>query len=299
MKITLEITSSVAECEGGEKVLYEFADACRQYDFEPSVQLHNTVSESAINKIIACGLPMSVHAPVAGDYSLNLATEKNLDTVFRAFEQNADFMRKYGIKKSVFHGFSMCDELIPRMRTAEDYRVALRKSCSPELLLEDTWLNIDYTHLDEYERRRGILKNNLAEVRKRFSDLLFCIENDMPIYGYSNMRLTHMAEFEHPVCIDTGHLFAASLLFDFDFFEELEFGLNNLDVQMVHFHNSLMTSATPKTQITDGHKRLVIPSEMNWQKALKMFLKHNIDNFVLEIGTANAEDVHAFAAAMQ
>ncbi len=298
MGLTLEITSSVAEIDGGEKVLHDFADACRQYDFVPFVQLHNTVSEETVRKIIDCGLPMSAHAPVIGEYSLNLATEKNLDIIFGAFEKNAVFMRKYGIEKSVFHGFSMCDELIPRMRNQEDYRVALRKSCPPEFLLEDTWLNIDYTYLEEYEIRKNILKNNLAELRRRFPDLIFCIENDMPIYGYSNMRLSQMTDLEHPVCIDSGHLFAASLLFDFDFFEELECGLQNLEVKMVHLHNSLMTAKTPKTQIGDGHQRLVVPSEMDWQRALKLFLKYNVDDFVLEIGSANAEDVHAFAAAV-
>lgn len=294
--LTLEITSAVAECDGGEKVLYGFAEACRMYGFSPSVQLHNTVSETAIKKIMDCGLPMSAHAPVVGDLSLNLATEKNLDAVWDAFEQNAAFMRKYGMKKSVFHGFSMCDDLIPRMRSQEDYRVALRKSCRDELLLEDTWLNVDYTHLDEYKIRHEILKKNLAELRNRFPDLTFCIENDMPIYGYSNMRLAQMTDFEHPICVDTGHLWAASLLLDFDFFEDLEYSLPELNVQMVHLHNSLISVKTPKRNITDGHQRLIIPSEMDWRRALKLLIKHDVRDFVLEIGTADAEDVHAFAA---
>ena len=297
--LTLEITSAVAERDGGEKVLHEFAEACRMYGFLPSVQLHNTVSEGAIRKIAECALPMSAHAPVVGDLSLNLATEKNLDIIWRAFDENAEFMRKHNINKSVFHGFSMCDELIPRMRSQEDYRVTLRRSCRDEFLLEDTWLNVDYTYLDEYKIRRNILKNNLAELRKRYIDLTFCIENDMPIYGYSNMRLRDMAELEHPVCIDTGHLWAASLLLDFDFFEDLEYGMQNLDVQMVHLHNSLMSKDIPKTKITDGHQRLVTPSAMNWQKALNLFLKYNVSNFILEIGSANADDVHAFAEAIE
>ena len=108
-----------------------------------------------------------------------------------------------------------------------------------------------------------------------------------------------MVELNHPVCIDIGHLFAASLLLDFDFFEDLEYGLQNLNVQMVHLHNSLMSKDVPKTQITDGHQRLITPSVMNWQKALNLFLKYNIRNFVLEIGTANAQDVHAFASAIK
>lgn len=293
--ITLEITSSVVEHDGGEKILQKYAEACRQYGFTPGVQLHNTVSETAIAKIIGCGLPMSAHAPVVGDLSLNLATEKNLDSIFAAFEKNAIFMREYDIKMSVFHGFSMCDDLIPRMRSQRDYTETLRRSCPPELLLDNTWLNVDYTHLAEYRERRIVLKKNLAELRKRFNDVTFCIENDMPIYGYSNMRLKDMTDLEHPVCVDIGHLYSSALLFDFDFLEELEYGLRNLDVRMVHFHNSLMTSATPKKDIRDGHQRLVIPSEMNWQQALKLFIKYNISNFVLEIGTADADDVHTFA----
>ena len=293
--ITLEITSTVAELDGGEKKLADFAAACSCCGFAPAVQLHNTVSEKAINKIIDCGLPMSAHAPVMGDYSLNLATEKHLDIIFDMFELNADFMRKYSVTRGVFHGFSMCDELIPRMRTQEDYKVTLRKSCPPELLLEDTWLNTNYTHLNEYKTRRTILKNNLAELRKRFPDLLFCIENDMPVYGYSNMKLEQMRDLEHPICIDTGHLWAASLLLDFDFFEDLEYGLKNLDVRMVHLHNSFMTHSTPKTQIQDGHQRLIAPSEMDWRAALVLMLKYQISDFVLEIGSADADDVYAFA----
>ncbi|MBR2508962.1 MAG: hypothetical protein IKB71_04380 [Lentisphaeria bacterium] len=295
MALTLEISSAVAENEGGVKILQDFAAACHQYGFIPSVQLHNTVSQQTLQKIIDCGLPMSAHAPIVGDYSLNLATEKNLDIIFDAFDKNADFMRQNNIKRSVFHGFSMCDDLIPRMRCQDDYRITLKKSCRDEFLLEDSWLNVDFSHLEEYRTRQHILKKNLAELRRRYPDLLFCIENDMPIYGYSNMKLAQMAFLEHPVCIDIGHLYSSSLLFDFDFFAELEFGMQNLDVQMIHFHNSLMTAETPKKEIRDGHQRLVTPSKMNWQKALKIFLKYNMQNFVLEIGTANADDVHAFA----
>lgn len=299
MNITLEITSAVAERDGGEKVLDEFAKACCGYGFLPAVQLHNTVTDECIKKIAACGLPMTAHAPVVGDFSLNLATEENLDVIWSAFDENAEFMRKHNINKSVFHGFSMCDDLIPRMRSQADYRVTLRKSCRDELLLEDTWLNVDYTHLEEYKMRREILKNNLAELRKRYRDLTFCIENDMPIYGYSNMRLAQMTSLEHPVCVDIGHLYSAALLFDFDFFEDLEIGLQNLNVQMVHLHNSLMSKEMPRKELTDGHQRLVTPSVMNWQKALNIFLKYNISNFVLEIGSANADDVHAFAQAIR
>lgn len=299
MKITLEITSVAAENDNGSRNLRDFADVCHQYGFSPAVQLHNTVSENAIKKIVDCGLAMSAHAPVVGNYSLNLATEQNLDVIFDAFEQNAVFMRANNIKRGVFHGFSMCDDLIPRMRCQADYRTTLRRSCRDEFLLEDTWLNVDYSHSEEYKLRQQILKKNLAELRRRYPDLLFCIENDMPIYGYSNMRLSQMEVLEYPVCIDTGHLFSSSLLFDFDFFAELEYGLQNLDVQMVHFHNSLMTSRVPKKELTDGHQRLVLQSEMDWQRALRLFLQYGIDNFVLEIGTADTEDVHAFAAAMQ
>ena len=297
MKISLEITSSVAENDNGTENLRNFADACIQHGFIPGVQLHNTVSEKAIQTIIDCGLPMSVHAPVVGDFSLNLATDKNLDIVFEAFEKNAAFMRKYNITRSVFHGFSMCDEPVPRMRCIEDYRTTLRRSCRDEFLFKGTWLNIDFSHLEEYKIRQNILKNNLAELRKRYPDLLFCIENDFPVYGYSNMRMTQMQIYEHPVCLDIGHLYASALLFDFDFFEEMEYALQNLDIQMVHFHNSLMSADIPKKEITDGHQRLVTPSKMNWQQALKLLLKYNIYNFILEIGTANADDVHAFAAA--
>ena len=293
--LTLEITSAVARSDGGERVLHGFAEACRMYGFSPAVQLHNTVSDSELQRVISCNLPMSAHVPVVGDLSLNLATETNLDIIWRAFDENAEFMRKRNIKKSVFHGFSMCDEIIPRMRSQKDYRETLRKSCRDEFLLQDTWLNVDYTYLDEYKKRRNILAKNLAELRKRYSDLTFCIENDMPIYGYSNMRLSQMAELNHPVCIDTGHLWAASLLLDFDFFAELEYGLQNLDVQMVHLHNSLLTADVPKTEITDGHQRLVTAGGLNWQKALQLFLKYNVSDFVLEIGSADADDVHAFA----
>ena len=147
--LTLEITSAVARSDGGERVLHGFAEACRMYGFSPAVQLHNTVSDLELRRVISCNLPMSAHVPVVGDLSLNLATEKNLDIIWRAFDENAEFMRKHNIKKSVFHGFSMCDEIIPRMRSQKDYRETLRKSCRDEFLLQDTWLNVDYTYLDE------------------------------------------------------------------------------------------------------------------------------------------------------
>ena len=83
--------------------MHGFAEACRQYGFTPGVQLHNTVTEKTIGKICQCNLPMTAHAPVVSNYSLNLATEKNLDIIFSAFEENADFCRRHNITKSVFH----------------------------------------------------------------------------------------------------------------------------------------------------------------------------------------------------
>ncbi len=290
-KLHLDISSSSVSKEDGLNLLKEFKETIEKNGFNFGVQLHNTAKSSTIQMLVDNAIPLTVHSPITGKYSLNLAT-KNSSEIFSAFDENAQFLRKLNVNKSVFHGFSMCDQLIPRMENFSDYDKYLKLIDREELHLNANFpQNKDYTNSEEFLNRRDILKENLKIIRERYPDITFCIENDLPIYNYSSMRIKDLLYLEHPICLDIGHLWASSLLLDFDFYAEVELALQSPQLKMIHFHNSPITSKTPKTQIADGHIGFEKCYELDFQKVFSLFMKYDIEYLVLEITQITQKDI--------
>lgn len=292
----IDISSSSILGEKGEENFYACRDACRKYGFEFGVQLHNTSDDNIINFVRQSGEKFTVHAPVRGDYSLNLSTSQNLPIIFKAFEDNYNFLKELKVDLTVFHGFAMTDILIGSMKSQADYAKNLSLLKRDDLKNgENSIINNDFTKLPEYFERLDFLRENLKSVRKNFPDVVFSIENDLPVYGYGAMKLSDMVQLEHPICIDVGHLWVSSLAIDFDYYRELEIGLAECDVRMIHFHNSVMTRQTPKTALTDGHLGISAKNEIDLERSFNLMRKYGIDYLVLEITKCCPDDIKKIA----
>ena len=108
------------------------------------------------------------------------------------------------------------------------------------------------------------------------------------------MFFTDMVKLEHPLCLDTGHLWISTHLADRSFHEEGEIAGKSGRLFMTHFHGSLWMSSHPKTCWRDGHQSLNAPNkEMDLPRMAKILKKHGLEYFVLEIGSGTKEDLIA------
>lgn len=292
----IDISSSSILGEAGKENFFACQEACKKYGFDFGVQLHNTSDDEIIDYVRKSGVKFTVHSPIRGDYSLNLSTRENLPIIFQAFEDNYAFLKEIGVDLTVFHGFAMTDILIGSMKSQADYAKNLSLLKRDDLKnAVDSVINNDFTKLPEYFERFEALKDNLKIVREKFPDVIFSIENDLPVYGYGGMKLSDMVKLEHPLCIDIGHLWVSSLAIDFDYYRELEIGLAESDVRMIHFHNSVMTHKTPKNLLTDGHLGISEKNELDLQKSFNLMRKYGIDYLVLEITKCSVADIRTIA----
>lgn len=276
-------------------VFDECVVAAEHYGFEFGIQLHNSASKIEIERCVELGAPLSAHAPLLTAYSLNLAqSETALES--RELGRTASLMRRYNITDAVFHGFRMSDIPTPAFNREKSFTEAMMVGFRPELAARPgSTLNRDFTGEIEFAERFGILHKNLSLMRTNYPDLNFCIENDFPSYGMGNMLSENVVSLEHPICLDTGHLWITSYLFNRDFHNETAIYAASGLVKMVHLHASPFTMETPFEQWADGHLPLRTPNQMDLPRFVRSCRDADVRLFVLEIPSGSVEDIHEFA----
>lgn len=295
-QIVLDVTSSAFLGDAGYRNLLECREACKQHGFIFGVQLHNTATKEEIERIVSFGVPMSAHAPLLSEYGINLAA-KNADLSLIEIRRNAEIMRRHKMTSAVFHGFAMTDIAVPAFGRGRSYDECMSMIFRQEMSIDGkSRICGDFLNTEEYAMRREWLKQRLEFIRHKFPDLLFCIENDFPAYGSANLFASDSAAaLNHPICLDTCHLWAASFIYDRDFHREVLDFLNMCDVRMVHLHASTFTPDTVKTEWGDGHLPLSTPNIMDLPRFVRNCRQYGVSHFVLEIIKATPDDIHAFA----
>lgn len=270
--------------------------ACRlqaeKYGWEFGVQLHNTTSEEQIWALAKTGVKLSAHAPLNQMKNWNLAADDAEET-FREIGRNVLLLEKLKIESSVFHGAYMYDDCPEAFGHGKTYFECMSPFFQEALSIDGkSFLNRDFTSLPEFARRMENLKGNLERLRKEFPSVTFALENDFPAFGSCNMFFTDMVKLNHPLCLDTGHLWIATHLADRSFHEEGEIAGKSSLLVMSHFHGSLWNSSHPKTSWRDGHLPLSTPNEeMDLPGLAKILKKYDLPCFVLEIAHGTGEDV--------
>lgn len=271
--------------------LTEAAEMVSAYGAELGFQIHNSAAQSEIDAAQASGLPLSFHAPVRGEWVMNFAAEDSAPAWNMAAEQ-VDLMKKYAVKRAVFHGGLMTDIPIKSFGHGMTFHECMAQANRKDLLRDDKSFFVrDYTSEDEFFMRRERLKKNLQLLKTRYPDFIWCVENDFPAHTTLMLRGRDLAYLEHEVCMDTGHLWASSKMLDLDFYEEAEIALNSGNVQMVHLHASRYTFDMPHHQWGDGHLPLLYPGDIDIKRVVRMCRQSKVPHIVLEIGSATLDDV--------
>jgi len=73
-----------------------------------------------------------------------------------------------------------------------------------------------------------------------------------PLLRSGQLFADRMAGLEHPLCLDSGHLWAATHVFDRDFVGEAEAFAATGRLKIAHFHSSACQPGTP----SGGHRQV-------------------------------------------
>jgi sugar phosphate isomerase/epimerase len=268
--------------------------ACDQHGFIFGIQIHNITPQDKLEYLSTLGVPFSFHAPILSPYLMNLAAEDN-SPALESLQNTVDWMQKLNVKLSVFHGFIMTDLPVPSFGINISYDEGMKKIFRPELGRDGSPTCTDFFSTDEYKIRFERVKKRLQEIRTRYPQFTFAIENDFPLYNAGNLLSVHSTRLDNPLCLDTSHLWASSFIFDRDYQSEVDQMLSGGNVKLLHLHASHYNRETPKTKWRDGHKSLTIPNEMNLPLLVKKCKKAGVRHFTLEISKAMEADIHAFA----
>ena len=131
----LEYTSTALKGPDYKDKIKEARAFCDKNGFVFGVQMHNSASVEQVEAIYQEGVPLSFHAPIGGQYNINLAT-KNLGPSLKSLDDTVSLMERYKVKLAVFHGFTMYDEPIPNVTglTREEFIKAYKGTIRDELL---------------------------------------------------------------------------------------------------------------------------------------------------------------------
>ena len=290
-KLVIDISSTALSKPGAEKWMIQAKELAAQYNAVLGVQVHNSALQEEFDLAISSNYPLSFHSPVMGEYMMNFSSEDPALSWQMAAEQAA-LMKKHNVFRSVFHAALMTDKPIYAFGHGMTYQECMRQANRTELAREPGLPFIaDYTNSEEYLMRRERLKNNLKELKKRYPEFLWCVENDFPAFVAGVLRGSDLAYLEHEVCFDTGHMWATSKMLDLDFYEELQKALQSGNVKMIHLHASKYTFDMPHGKWGDGHLPLNYPTAMDIPYIIRQCRNADVKHIVLEIGTAALEDV--------
>lgn len=292
--IHVEYTSMALLGKEALSLVEKAKKACDQYGFTFGIQIHNITPQEKLEILAGTGVPLTFHAPILSRHLMNLAAEDE-KSAKESLYNTIEWMKKLNVKVSVFHGFIMTDLPVPSFGKNLSYDESMKKIFRPELGRDGTPTCADFFNTDEFKIRFERVKDRLRKIREDYPLFTFAIENDFPLYNAANLLSDQATRWNHPLCLDTSHLWASSFIFDRNYHAEVDKILSSGNVKLVHLHASAYTSKIPKTKWRDGHQSLMIQNEMNLPLLVQKCRKAGIKHFTLEINKASEIDIHAFA----
>lgn len=294
-KLMLHFCSNPFTEEKGTEFCRQCVEACDSYGFEFGIQLHNSAPADEIERCVSYGVKLSAHLPLLARHNINLAAADE-SIAMEELARSVEIMRRHDMAYGVFHGFRMTDIPTLAFNRELSYVKAMSAGFRPELADEpDSTKNRDFTDLEEFFVRRQLVKERLEWLRANYPDLTLCIENDFPSFGSANMVSRDAVFLEHPLCLDTGHLWASCFYFGRDFYIEVESFLASGRVEMVHLHASVYNNETPRRNFDDGHQSLRTPNDLDLPRFVRKCRNAGVPLVVLEIPRGSVNDIHDFA----
>ena len=190
--VRLDVSSTVLS-QQDIRWLGEAYNLLDEHDIIFGMQVHNSASQAELEMAANTGLMLSFHSPVMGEYMLNFASE-DTSRSWKSIEEQYALMQKYHVCRTVFHGFLMTDTDICAFGHGKSYYDCMNVARRDELL-RSPFSNFvrDFTSTDEFLMRRERVRENLAELRSRYGEFHWCIENDFPAITSGMLRGADMA----------------------------------------------------------------------------------------------------------
>ena len=274
-----------------QELLEAFRSKAEELGVSFGVQLHNDENEETIRFLHENNVPLTAHSPLLEKYNWNLAAE-DISSIWQGVENNVRLFEGLGITRSCFHGFYMSDGQVEAFGHGKTYAECMAPHFRESLAMAPGNVrNRDFTKTEEYLMRRERVKKNLAELKRRFPQINWCIEVDLPFYGAGSILPEDMIYLDFPVCLDTGHFWCACGTFQKDFHHEVGKFLKSGRVEMIHLHASIYDKSIPVDQWRDGHKVLATPNAMDLPRFVRSCAAAGVRHFVLEIFDSSPRDL--------
>lgn len=268
-------------------------DLIKSHGFEFGIQLHNSVTRDSFNRLKELDVKFSIHAPVLSDYFINLAND-DFNTVLSWFKNTSYIMQSLQSNIVLFHGFFMTKK--PIRNDPANYGKVLRDAIDNKYLLKDTRvMDPKFLETEEFRNYQNIVKTNMKRLRETYPSYTLCMENDFPGIGNGNQRPVHLAYLDCPIWLDIGHLWASSILNNFDFYEGIDLVCKQCHVIGVH----LNTNRTPlnwnlKNPDGDTHSHFSRGYDMDMDKVIGILKKNQITHYTIEVIDGDIEDIIFF-----
>ena len=292
--LRIDFTSNAfRDLERRERILNDSRELCAKCGVEFGVQLHNTCTFEEVKFFRDHDVPLSAHAPVEQPYNWNF-TAADMTPIWKAVDENVAYLKSLGVERMVFHGFFMTDVPVPAFGHGKSFWECMGRVLRPELMRwPDLMMNADFTDQVEFRERRDRMKANLAALRDRYPELTICVENDFPAAGEGDMLPRDLVYYDHPLCLDTGHLWIAARLFKMDFVAAANEMIGSGQVKMMHLHASKYDDSYPDKRWSDGHLTLALPNaeNMHLREIVRNAYAAGLRHLVLEITSGDEEDV--------
>ena len=266
---------------------------CRQQGWQFGIQIHNSESRADIKRLARLGAPLSWHGPLCSKYFMNLAGGESSHAEQSA-RKTARIMHKYDPSLVVFHGFLMTDYPVRAFNRKCGFEEAMSAGARPELHHDDGRLILDYCDTDEHLERLDRVRGRCRWLGENFPDIVWCIENDFPVYGGGLLLARHMLAVDSPLCLDTSHLWTTCVLFRQDFHAEVDQLAQAGRVRCVHLHASPLAPEEPGDW-QDGHQPLNTPNRMDLPRLVRRLHEAGMRHWVLEMPRASLVDLQTLA----
>jgi hypothetical protein len=207
-------------------------------------------------------------------------------------------MEELKAKAAMFHGFFMTEKKIKN--DPKNYTSLMREAIGQKYRLRDTnVMDPKYFDTDEFKEYQRNVKQNMKLLCEKYPQFTICIENDFPGVGNGNQTPEQLTFLECPIWLDLGHLWAASILHKFDFYEGINKVCRSKRVMGVHLNTNQIGHDWDFKASGDTHSCFSRAFEMDMDRTIHLLKKNGIENYTMEMIGGGINDVKFFIDAYE
>ncbi len=292
--LKIELSSMALTKENFLSKIKNIKPFVEKHNFKFGVQIHNSIKKDfyeLLVKELKDYVEFTVHSPLITKYLINLAASDFYNTTLNTAKEAVNYIKFFNIDIFFFHGFFMTEE--PILNDINNYRKIMMKYIPAKYRLNNSVImNPEYFKTEEYFKFQNRVKENFNKLKKNYPEYKIALENDFIGVGSGLQTPQQIVNTVDSLWFDTGHLWCASILHKFDFYEGIDYIIkNNIKILGVHINHNLMTKNTPPEKLIDSHTHLYMHSEQKLKSVVRKLRDYGVNIFTLEILDGDIKDV--------